>query len=58
MAILLGLTRTYARSLRGRRVNDFKPFYRRAKITVVAAISSKQVMALMTIKLFNGRKGI
>ena len=48
-AILLGLTRTHARSERGTRVHDFKPFYRGAKVTVIGAISIKQVVAIMTL---------
>ena len=39
MGVLLGLTRTQARSKCGSRVYDLKPFYRGAKITVVGAIS-------------------
>lgn len=49
MGVLLGLTRTHARSSRGSRVYDLKPFYRGAKVTVVGAISLKQVVALMTL---------
>ena len=49
MGVLLGLTRTHARSARGSRVYDLKPFYRGAKVTVVGAISLKQVVALMTL---------
>ncbi|PSB26232.1 IS630 family transposase, partial [Chlorogloea sp. CCALA 695] len=37
--ILLGLTRTHARSPCGRRVYDLKLFYRGARITVIGAIS-------------------
>lgn len=47
--VLLGLTRTHARSVRGTRVHDFKPFYRGAKVTVIGAISIKQVVAIMTL---------
>ncbi len=53
--VLLGLTRTHARSEsrtfgeRGTRVHDFKPFYRGAKVTVIGAISIKQVVAVMTL---------
>lgn len=50
MGVLLGLTRTQARSSRGSRVYDLKPFYRGAKITVIGAISSQKVVALMTLK--------
>ena len=49
MGVLLGLTRTRARSPRGYRVYDFKPFYRGAKVTVIGAISIKQVLAVMTL---------
>ena len=49
IGVLLGLTRTHARSPRGCRVYDLKPFYRGAKVTVVGAISLKQVVALMTL---------
>ena len=49
MGVLLGLTRTHARSPHGTRVYDFKPFYRGAKITVIGAISLKQVLAVMTL---------
>jgi transposase len=46
---VLGLTLTRARSKCGSRVEDLKPFYRGAKVTVVGAISLKQVVGLMTI---------
>lgn len=49
MGVLLGLTRTTARSLQGLRVYDFKPFYRGAKVSVIGAISLKQVLAVMTL---------
>ena len=49
LGVLLGLTRTYARSPPGTRVYDFKPFYRGAKLTVIGAISLKQVLAVMTL---------
>jgi transposase len=49
MGVLLGLTRTHARSLSGKRVYDFKPFYRGAKVTVIGAISLTKVVALMTL---------
>ncbi len=41
MGVLLGLTRSHARSPHGQRVYDLKPFYRGAKVTVVGAISIK-----------------
>jgi len=49
MGVLLGLTRTPARSTSGSRVYDLKPFYRGAKVTVVGAISLKKVVGLMTL---------
>jgi transposase len=49
MGVLLGLTRTHARSVRGSRVYDLKPFYRGAKVSVIGAISLKRVLALMTL---------
>lgn len=49
MAVLLGLARTHARSLVNTRVNDFKPFYRGAKVTVIGAISWNRVLAVMTL---------
>lgn len=49
MGVVLGLTRAYARSLHGTRVYALKPFYRGAKVTVVGAISLKQVLAVMTM---------
>ncbi len=47
--VLLGLTRTHARSPRGSRVYDLKPFYRGARVTVIGAISLTHVVALMTL---------
>lgn len=47
--VLLGLTRTHARSQMGTRVYALKPFYRGAKVTVIGAISMKKVVALMTM---------
>ena len=49
MGVLLGLTRTNARSPHGTRAYDFKPFYRGAKVTVIGAVSLKQVLAVMTL---------
>lgn len=41
---------------RGARVDDFKPFYKKAKVTVIGVTSIKQVLAVMTIKrLFEAR---
>ncbi len=47
--VMLGLTRTHARSEQGTRVYETKPFYRGKKVTVIGAISIKEVVALMTI---------
>ena len=49
MGVLLGLTRSHARSKRGTRVYDFKPYYRGAKISVIGAISLKKVLTVMTL---------
>ncbi|WP_341528462.1 IS630 family transposase [Nostoc sp. UHCC 0302] len=46
---LLGLTRTHARSQRGTRAYSTNPFYRGSKVTIIGAISIKEVVALMTI---------
>jgi hypothetical protein len=47
--VLLGLSRTHARSERGTRAYAVKPFYRGKKVTVIGAISIKRVVALMTM---------
>lgn len=47
--VILGLARTHARSKKGTRVYEMKPFYHGAKVTVVGAISIKKVVALMTM---------
>ena len=49
MGVLLGLTRTSARALPGDRAYDFKPFYRGSKVSVIGAITSSKVLAVMTI---------
>jgi putative transposase len=49
MGVLLGLTRTHARSNRGSRVYDFKPYYRGAKVSVIGGISLNNVLAVMTL---------
>jgi putative transposase len=49
MGVLLGLTRSLARSPYGTRVYDLKPFYRGAKVTVIGAVSLKRVLAVMTL---------
>ncbi len=47
--ILLGCTRTHARSKPGTRVGELKPFYRAAKVTAIGAISIDKVLAVMTL---------
>ena len=47
--IILGLSRTHARSEVGTRVYEKKPFYRGAKVTAIGAISIDKVLALMTM---------
>ena len=47
--VILGLTRTHARSNKGTRVYETKPFYRGSKVTVIGAISIKKVLALITM---------
>ena len=47
--IILGLSRTHARSQRGTRVYQKKAFYRGAKVTAMGAISMNKVLALMTM---------
>jgi hypothetical protein len=47
--IILGLTRTQARSQPGTRVTELKPFCRGAKVTAIGAIGINKVLALMTM---------
>ncbi|MEG4068978.1 hypothetical protein QUA42_16885 [Microcoleus sp. Pol11C2] len=49
IGVFLGLIRTHAPSKCGHRVYDLKPFYLGAKVTVVGAISLKQLLGLRTI---------
>lgn len=49
MAVLLGMMRLIARSKKGERIYDFKPFYRGARVTAVGAISIKEILALKTL---------
>lgn len=49
MGVLLGLTRTCARSQRGLRVYDFRPYYRGARVSVMGGISFQKVLAVMTL---------
>jgi hypothetical protein len=39
MGVLVGIMRGRARSMKGERVYDIKPFYRGSRVTVVGAIS-------------------
>ena len=56
MGVLLGLMRTKARSLKGERAYDFKPFYRGKRISVIGAITQNSVLAMKTIdKSMNGQ---
>ena len=55
MGVLLGIMRGRARSMKGERVYDIKPFYRGIRVTVVGAISQKKVIAMKTMgKSING----
>ncbi|NEP87085.1 MAG: hypothetical protein F6K18_09710 [Okeania sp. SIO2C2] len=54
--VILGLTRTHAGSNKGTRVYEMKPFYRGQKVTVIGAISVKEVVGLMTINNSMARK--
>lgn len=47
--VLLGLMRHHARSEKGSRVYDLKPFYRGKKVTIIGAISISKVLAVMTL---------
>lgn len=58
MGVLLGLTRTHARSPHGSRVYDSKPFYRGSKVTVIGAISARISFSCYDFKWFNGWKCI
>jgi DDE superfamily endonuclease len=57
MGVLLGIMRLRARSKKGERSYDIKPFYRGSRVTVVGAISNKKVIAMKTIeKSINGEE--
>jgi len=57
MGVLLGIMRGRARSMKGERVYDIKPFYRGSRVTVVGAISQKKVIAMKTMgKSINGEE--
>jgi hypothetical protein len=49
MGVLLGMMRLMARSEKGQRIYDFKPFYRGARVTAVGAISLKEILAIKTL---------
>jgi transposase len=49
MGILLGMMRLMARSKKGERIYDFKPFYRGSRVTVIGAISQTEIMAIKTL---------
>ena len=57
MGLLLGFTRTHARSISGSRVYDLQPFYRGAKVTVVGAISTSESSRINDHKWVDGRQG-
>jgi putative transposase len=55
MGVLLGIMRPRARSKKGERSYDIKPFYRGSRVTVVGAISNKKIIAMKTMeKSMNG----
>ena len=57
MGILLGMMRLMARSEKGTRVYDIKPFYRGSRVTVIGAISQQKVLACKAIdKSMNGEQ--
>jgi hypothetical protein len=57
IGVLLGIMRRIARSMKGERVYDIKPFFRGSRVTVVGAISQKKVIAMNTIgKSINGEE--
>ena len=57
MGVLLGIMRPRARSKKGERSYDIKPFYRGSRVTVVGAISNKNVIAMKTReKSLNGEE--
>ena len=50
MGVLLGIMRSRARSKKGERSYDIKPFYRGSRVTVIGAITNKKVIAMKTMK--------
>ena len=56
MGVLLGLMRVYARSLKGERAYDLKPFYRGKRITVMGAMTHNCCLGMKTLdKGMNGQ---
>lgn len=49
MGVLLGLTRSTGRSLKGQRTYARQPFYRGQRVTVVGAMSCQRVLTLQTL---------
>lgn len=57
MGVLLGMMRERARSEKGERSYDVKPFYRGSRVTVMGAISQKSILAFKVIgKSMNGEE--
>ena len=55
MGVLLGLMRTRARSLKGQRAYDLKPFYRGKRLTVIGAMTHDGCLGIKTLsKGMNG----
>ncbi len=50
MGVLLGIMRPRARSKKGERSYDIKPFYRGSRLTLVGAISNKNVIQYGLLK--------
>ncbi len=50
MGVVLEIMRAKARSKKGERSYDIKPFYRGSRVTVVGAISNKKVIAMKTME--------
>ena len=57
IGVWVGIMRPKARSKKGERSYDIKPFYRGSRVTVVGAISNKNVIAMKTReKSLNGEE--
>ena len=50
MGVLLGIMSSRARSKKGERSYDIKPFYRGIRVTVVGVITNKKVIAMKIMK--------